>query len=342
MDQEKLAKFLCKIPVGVFNLLYLGRRIKKDGLILNAKAQFLCNVVEKQSLPPAEDTVQNTRDQMEGLAATLGGDYVPLPYVEDFTIPGDHGPIPARLYKPTDTNEPLPVLVGFHGGGFIRGSVNSHDGLFRRLAKFGNFAVVSIDYRLAPEDKFPAAVDDAYTALRWIQTNGASKGLNTDKVAIGGDSSGGNLAAVACLDAKRLGTQQPIMQVLLYPTTDSHFTANSHQLFANGFFLTEERMHWYRDLYLNNAGERDSERASPGLAQDLSGLAPALIITAGFDPLRDEAEAYANRLKEASVPVGMIRYEGMVHGFSSLSGLLPEADQSLQTAAQAVATTFAE
>ncbi len=342
MDQEKLAKLLCKIPTGVFNLLYLGRRIKKDGQILNAKAQFLCNVVEKQSLPPADDTVQNARDQIEGLATTLGGDYIPLPYVEDFTIPSEQGPIPARLYKPADTDEPLPVLIGFHGGGFIRGSVNSHDGLFRRLAKFGNFAVISVDYRLAPENKFPAAVDDAYTALRWVQTHGASKGLNTDKVAVGGDSSGGNLAAVSCLDAKRLGTPQPTMQVLIYPTTDSHFTANSHQLFANGFFLTKDRMQWYRDLYLNNANERDSERASPGLAKDLAGLAPALIITAGFDPLRDEAESYANRLKEASIPVGMIRYEGMVHGFSSLSGLLPEADQSLQTIAQAVATAFAE
>ncbi|WP_169569096.1 alpha/beta hydrolase [Sneathiella limimaris] len=340
MDQEKLARLLGKIPVGVFNLLYVGRRIKIDGQMLNAKAQFLCKVVDKQTLPASEDTVENEREQIEALSTTLGGDYIPLPYVEDFTIPGDGGPIPVRLYKPTDTDELLPVLIGFHGGGFIRGSVNSHDGLFRRLVSFGNFAVLSVDYRLAPEHKFPAAVDDAYKALTWVQENGPSKGLDPKKIAIGGDSSGGNLAAVACQDAKRNKTEQPLIQVLIYPTTDSHFTANSHKLFAKGFFLTEERMHWYRDLYLNSPEDMDNPRASPLVADDVSGLAPALIISAGFDPLRDEAEDYAKRLKDAGVPVGMIRFEGMIHGFSSLSGLLPDADKSLKTIAEAVSQAF--
>nr|WP_051548131.1 alpha/beta hydrolase [Sneathiella glossodoripedis] len=275
MDQEKLAKILCKIPTGIFNLLYVGRRIKKDGQLLNAKAQFLCAVVDKQSVSIETETVENAREQIEKLAGTLGGDYVPLPYVEDFIIPSENGPIPARLYKPTDTGEKLPVLLGFHGGGFIRGSVNSHDGLFRRLAKMWNFAVISVDYRLAPEHKFPAAVDDAYSALRWVQEFGAQKGLDAQKIAIGGDSSGGNLAAVACHDAKKNGTPQPVMQVLIYPTTDSHFTANSHKLFSSGFFLTEERMHWYREHYLNSPLDRDNPRASPLSEEDFSDLAPA-------------------------------------------------------------------
>ena len=342
MDQEKLAKVIAKIPTGVFNLLYLGRRVKKDGQLLNAKAQFLCALVDKQTASIDKETVEAARTQIETLAQTLGGDYVPLPYVEDFTVPGDAGVIPVRLYKPTDMDEPLPVLIGYHGGGFIRGSVNSHDGLFRRLARFGNFAVLSVDYRLAPEHKFPAAVNDAYKALRWVQENGASKGLDTSRIGIGGDSSGGNLAAVACQDAKRNNTEQPVIQVLIYPTTDSHFTANSHKLFSTGFFLTEERMQWYRDHYLRSAADRDDPRASPMAADDLSGLAPAFILTAGFDPLRDEAEDYAKRLKDAGVPVGVIRYEGMVHGFSSLSGLLPDADKSLQAIADVVAAKFQE
>ncbi len=340
MDQEKLAKLLGKIPVGFFNLLYLGRRIKKDGQLLNSKAQFLCAVVDKQSVPIDEETVEAARSQIESLATTLGGDYIPLPYVEDFTIPGKGGVIPVRLYKPSDTDEPLPVFIGFHGGGFIRGSVNSHDGLFRRLAKYGNFAVLSVEYRLAPEHKFPAAVDDAYTALRWVQENGLSKGLNPQKIAIGGDSSGGNLAAVACQDAKRNDTPQPLIQALIYPTTDSHFTAHSHTLFSKGFFLTEERMHWYRDHYLRNAADRDDPRASPLIEEDLQGLAPALVITAGFDPLRDEAEDYARKLKNSDVPVGVVRFDGMVHGFSSLSGLLPDADKSLKIIADAVSEKF--
>jgi len=342
MDQEKLAQLLCKIPNGVFNLLYAGRRIRKDGQVLNAKTQLLCKVAAKQTPPVAEETVENARAQLENLSAAFGGEHIPLPYVQELTIPGPARPIPARLYKPRDTDEKLPVLVGFHGGGYIRGSVDSHDGMFRRLAKFGDFAVLSVDYRLAPEHKFPAAVDDAYAALRWVQENGASKGLDPERVAVGGDSSGGNLATVACLDAKRNGTPQPVMQLLIYPTTNANFEAPSHTLFSEGFFLTEERMNWYRDCYMNNPSERDDPRASPLLAEDVSGLAPALILTAGFDPLRDEAEEYAASLKDAGGPVGNIRYEGMVHGFMSLSGLLPEADKALNTAAQSLKSAFSE
>ncbi len=344
MDQAKLADILCKIPEGVFNLLYLGRRVKKDGQILNAKAQFLCKIVDKQTPPIDEETVEHAREQIETLGVTFAGDFVDLPHVEDFTIPGPDGDIPVRLYKPqqSDENNPIPVLIGYHGGGFIRGSIKSHDGMFRRLAKFGNFAVLSVEYRLAPEHKFPAAVDDAYAALRWVQENGLSKGLDTNNIAVGGDSSGGNLAAVAAQDAKRNGTPQPKFQLLIYPTTDSHFTANSHKLFANGFFLTEERMHWYRGHYLNTPEDMNDLRASPSISEDLEGLAPTLILTAGFDPLRDEAEEYAAALKEAGVPMGVIRYEGMVHGFMSLSGLFEDADKALKTAATAVASAFAE
>ncbi len=336
MNQEKLANLLGSVPTGLFNLLYVGRRIKKDGQILNSKAQFLCKLVDKQSVPIEDETIEGAREQIENLATLLSGDEAPVDTVEDFGIPGPGGEIPVRLYKPVDTPSPSPVLIGFHGGGFVRGSINSHDGLFRRLANYGGFSVLSVGYRLAPEHKFPAAVDDAYAVLRWVQEHGAEKGLDSSKIAIGGDSSGGNLAAVAVQDAKKQGTPLPLFQLLIYPTTDANFTAPSHTLFASGFFLTSEKMNWYRDHYLNTAEDRNHERASPGLAEDLTDLPPALIITAGFDPLRDEAEEYAGRLKEAGVPVGVIRHEGMVHGFMSLTGLLPEAEEALQTAAATV------
>ncbi len=340
MSEAALVKIISALPNGLFNLLYLGRRVTKDGLMLNAKAQFLCKIVDKQTLPLDQETVANAREQIENLSNLLSGDDVPLSSIEDFSIPGPHGEIPVRLYKPVETNEPLPVLIGYHGGGFIRGSINSHDGLFKRLAKYGGFAVLSVDYHLAPEHQYPAAVDDAYAVLRWVQENGREKGLNSDKVAVGGDSSGGNLTAVAVQDAKRNKTPQPLFQLLMYPTTEANFTAPSHKLFANGFFLTEEKMQWYRDHYLPNKESRNEDRASPGLSEDLEGLAPALIMTAGFDPLRDEAEEYATRLKEAGVPVGMIRYEGMVHGFMSLTGLFPEAEEALKTAATTLKTIF--
>jgi acetyl esterase/lipase len=341
MDQQKLAEILCKVPNGVFNLLYLGRRLKKDGQLLNTKAQFLCKVVDKQTIPIEQDSLENMRNQIENLSVTLGGDDIPIHHVEIFSIPGPGGDIPVRLYKTKSASEKQPVLIAFHGGGFVRGSLKSHDGMFRRLAKFGDFAVLSVDYRLAPEHAYPAAADDAYAALKWVQENGHSKGLDQYKIAIGGDSSGGNLAAVATQDALKNGTPCPLFQLLIYPTTNSNFDTKSHEIFANGFFLTNERMCWYRDNYLQGDEKRSEVRASPGLNPDLAGSPPTLVMTAGFDPLRDEAEEYAQALKDAGVPMGVIRYEGMVHGFMSLSGLFDEADKALKTAADAVANAFA-
>lgn len=334
MNQEKVARLVASMPTGIFNILYVGRRIKKDQQLLNSKAQFLCAIVDKQTVPLEEETVENSREQIENLSGLLSGEDVQVGAVEDFTILGPAGSIPVRLYKPENSSEPVPVLVFFHGGGFIRGSINSHDGLCRRLVKYGEFAVLSVDYRLAPEHPFPAAVDDAYAALKWAQQFGASKGLDQQRVAVGGDSSGGNLAAVACQDAKRNQTPLPAFQLLIYPTTDANFTASSHKLFANGFFLTEERMHWYRDSYLQSAELRNDVRASPGLEENVTGLPPALIITAGFDPLRDEAEDYAQHLKDAGVPMGVIRHESMIHGFMSLTGLLEDAENAIKMAAE--------
>jgi len=342
MSQAVLVKILASIPDGIFNMLYAGRRIRRDGQIINAKAQFLCKISDKQTIPLEQETIEGTRLQLEGMSGLLSGPEIPLKTVEDFEIPGPSGTISVRLYKSENCPDMAPVLIGYHGGGFVRGSIKSHDGLFRRFASYGDFAVLSVDYSLAPEHQYPAAVDDAYAVLRWVQSNGAEKGLDTTQIAVGGDSSGGNLAAVAAQDAKRAGTPQPVFQLLLYPTTDANFVAKSHEIFSDGFFLTGERMRWYRDNYLPSSDARNEVRASPGLEDDLTGLAPALIITAGFDPLRDEAEDYARKLKAAGVPMGMIRYEGMVHGFMSLTGLLKDGEAAIKTSVKALQSVFNE
>lgn len=276
---------------------------------------------------------------METLAQSLSG---PVPFVnsiEDFVIPDTTGPIKVRCYKP-DTKFELPVLIYFHGGGYVRGSLDSHHDLCARLVTYGKFAVLSVCYRLAPENKFPAAIDDSLAVYKWVQSHGAEYGLSQDNIAVGGDSSGGCLAIVTTQEAKRQKLAPPVFQLLLYPTTTAYFDSPSHKLFSKGYFLSTERMESYRDLYLSSEAERDDYRASPLLNPDLNGLPPALVITAGFDPLRDEAESYAKALSDHKVPVGVIRYDGMVHGFMSLTRVLPAADKAIKHGAESIRHAF--
>ncbi len=339
MILKLLLSIINALPIGVFDLLYLGRPLRADGLKINNKARFLCHLDSKSAKPLRDTPLEEIRATMEFMAPALAGKKPDVADVQNITFETRSGSLPARLYKPNGSI-PLPVLIYFHGGGYIRGSLDSHDVLCRKLAAYGSFAVFSVDYRLAPESRFPAAVEDAHAALTFITEEGGSLGLDICRVAVGGDSSGGCLAAVASQLAKRNGSKLPIFQLLLYPTMDAHLRAESHKLFADGFFLSHERIEAYRDMYLNSVAERDDYRASPILNPDLAGLPPALIITAGFDPLRDEAETYAGLLQKAGVPVGLVRFPGMVHGFMSLTAALPEAEKALKQAAMAVAHAF--
>ncbi|MCR9213532.1 MAG: alpha/beta hydrolase [Proteobacteria bacterium] len=334
-----LLSLINALPIGVFDLLYMGRPLRIDGLKINNKARFLCHLDSKSAKPLSETPLEEVRASMEVMAPALAGKKPKVAEVQNITFETPAGSLPARLYKPEPNSTP-PVLIYFHGGGYIRGSLDSHDVLCRKLAAYGSFAVFSVDYRLAPENRFPAAVEDASAALNFMAEEGGSLGLDTSRIAIGGDSSGGCLAAVAAQLAKQNGTALPAFQLLLYPTMDAHLTAESHKLFADGFFLSHERIQAYRDMYLNSAQERDDYRASPLLNPDLAGLPPALIITAGFDPLRDEAESYGSLLQKAGVPMGLVRFPGMVHGFMSLTAALPEADKALKQAAMAVSHAF--
>ncbi|HJW39611.1 MAG TPA: alpha/beta hydrolase [Rhizomicrobium sp.] len=259
--------------------------------------------------------------------------------IENRTIPGPAGDIAVRLYTPLGESAPtLAGLVFFHGGGFVIGDLETHDDLCRCLANGSNCRVVSVDYRLAPEHPFPAAVEDCYAATRHIAANAAAFGIDAARLAVGGDSAGGNLAAVVAQLAKLGGGPKLAFQLLIYPVTQLGADAETASMRENakGYFLERESMDWFTKLYCPDMAHRKDPRLSPLLCADLSGLPPAYVVTAGFDPLRDEGRAYADNLDAADVAVTYVNYPGMVHGFFSMRSLIPKAREAVAAAAAAV------
>jgi acetyl esterase len=269
------------------------------------------NALNGPAIP--EQTVEEAR---EGIRAVLVSDGPPEPvaHVENRVIPGLAGDIPVRVYTPQGSG-PFPVLVYFHGGGWVIGDLNTHDGICRSLTNLASCLVVSVGYRLAPEHKFPAAPDDCYAVTCWLAEHAASLNGDPSRIAVGGDSAGGNLTAVVAQMARDRGGPSLVFQLMVYPVTDLNATAPSIQENAEGYFLTRDDMVWFTNHYLNSDDEKNNPLASPLLAPDLHGLPPALIITAEYDPLRDEGEMYGQRLIEAGVPVVISRYDGMIHAF---------------------------
>jgi acetyl esterase len=245
----------------------------------------------------------------------------PPPGVEalDRWLPGPASSLPVRFYTPEALGAPSPLVVYFHGGGWVTGSIATHDEFCRRLAAGARCRVASVDYRLAPEHRFPAALDDALAAFRWIAGHAAYLGADPARLAVAGDSAGGNLAAVVALRT-RGETPAPSLQILIYPAVDMTSSRPSHATFAAGYILTRRMIDWYRSHYLEGAPLRDPD-ASPLFAPDLSGAPPALVYTAGFDPLRDEAQEYADRLRDAGVRVAYREHEGLVHGYTLMPAL---------------------
>ena len=233
--------------------------------------------------------------------------------VENRTVPGPAGPIAVRVYTPRG-RAPFPGLVYFHGGGFVLCNLDSHDGICRSLANAAGCVVVSVDYRLAPEHPYPAAPEDCYAATQWVAKNGGELGIDVTRIAIGGDSAGGNLTAVTALLARDRGGPALRFQLLVYPVTDHAFDTDSYRDNAEGYFLESTTMEWFFQQYAGGETAIDA-RLSPLLAEDLSGLPPAVVVTAEYDPLRDEGEAYARALADAGVRVDLRRFDGMIHGF---------------------------
>ena len=244
------------------------------------------------------------------------GEPEPVAHVENQSIAGPRGEIPIRVYTPTGDG-PFPLLVFFHGGGWVVCNLDTHDNVCRNLANAAGCVVVSVDYRLAPEYKFPAAPEDCYAATQWVAANASRLNGDASRIAVGGDSAGGNLATVVALMARDQGGPPLLFQLLIYPVTDATGSSPSMIENADGYGLTREDMIWFTNHYLNNEDEQQNPLASPLLAPNLNGLPPALIITAEYDPLRDEAELYGQRLKDAGVPVTTTRYNGAIHGFVS-------------------------
>jgi acetyl esterase len=259
----------------------------------------------------------------------------------DLSMPGPGGDLPLRLYRPLNPGkEPLPVLLFFHGGGWTVGDLDTHDEVCRALANAARCAVVAVDYRLAPEHKFPAAVEDCVAATRWVAAQGAKLGIDASRLAVGGDSAGGNLAAVVALTLRDAGGPKLALQLLIYPATDQTLEGESPRLYGEGYLLTLPAMIWYRDNYLRGEADVTDWRASPFCAADLSRLPPAYILTAGFDPLLDEGRAYAGRLRESGVDVTYECFEGMVHGFLIMGGVIAAANHAIYRSAQMLTRVF--
>jgi acetyl esterase len=249
--------------------------------------------------------------------------------VEDLTAPGSAGPTALRLYRGQNASSPSPALVFFHGGGWVLGGIATHDPLCRALANAAACRVVSVDYRLAPEHRFPAAADDAIAATRWIVTNANALGVDPTRVAVGGDSAGANLAAVTALTINQERHCAVAAQVLLYPALDMRMATESHRTITADALLTHRTMLWFRDHYLNAASEQLDWRASPCLSSDLTHSPPALVITAGQDPLHDEGRDFAQALSAIGIAVEHVSYDGQMHGFMTMSKFIPEAQGAI-------------
>lgn len=302
---------------------------------LDPQVKAFLDQLAASDLPPVESlTPREARLQMEAGSLMLGR----LPAVgrvEDKTIPGPAGPIRARLTAPEGT-EPLPALVYFHGGGWVTGSLFSHGHLCRALTLAANIAVIAIDYRLAPEAPFPAAVDDADAATNWIAHNALELGLDPGRLAVGGDSAGGTLAAVVARRLRDRGGPTLKSQLLLYPATDADFETESYRANAEGYMLTRAAMQWFWDQYVPDPAQRLDPDASPLRTSHFEGLPPAIVVTTEFDPLRDEGDAYAEKLTAAGVPVVHLRYDGMIHGFLRRYKLLDRGQAALDEIAHAL------
>jgi acetyl esterase len=260
--------------------------------------------------------------------------------VSNLSVPGPGGEIPVRVYLPRNSG-PVPILVYLHGGGWVAGNVDAYDATCRALTNAAACAVVSVEYRLAPEHKFPAAPDDCYAAVKWVAAHAAQFGGDVTRLAVGGDSAGGNLTTVVAHMARDRGGPRIAFQLLIYPVTDYNFGTRSYQQNADGYLLTKDAMKWFWNHYLREEADGSSPLASPLRSTKLAGLPPAFVITAEFDPLRDEGEAYGERLIEAGVPTVVKRYDGMIHGFFSL-GLFDQGRQAISDAAAGLRKAFAE
>ena len=337
--EHRVLKAACKLPPRVQRLLF-GAPPRLDGNMLAPDIHALISIAARarhDSLADGLDPAAARLQRREEAAIVAERPTVPMARVEDLEIPGPAGALPARLYvPPTPSEGPLPLLVYFHGGGWVIGDLETHDSPCRFLAAHSGAGVLAVDYRLAPEHPFPAAAEDAFAAYAWARENAARLGADPARIAVGGDSAGGNLAAGVCLEARDEGAPPPAMQLLIYPVTDTGRELPSRQTLGEGFLLTRRDMAYYEDRYLPAGSDRNDPRVAVLQAGDLAGLPPAYVAVAGFDPLRDEGVAYAERLRETGVPTALRLHPGLVHTFVNLTAISPTARQAVLEACGAL------
>lgn len=306
---------------------------------LDSQIEALLAQLAENPAPKIQDlSPSDARATYLAMASVLEVPDVPIGKTEDISIPGPAGDIPARIYRPVaGGGAALPCLVFFHGGGFVIGDLDTHDVLCRTLANEAGVCVVAVDYRLAPEHRYPAAAEDCYAAAKWVEQNPDTLNIDPNAIAVAGDSAGGNLAAVVSLMARDNKGPQIAFQLLIYPVTDMTGSEKwaSRNEFAEGYFLEKETMAWFEGSYFgDNTAGRSEATGSPLLAPNLANLPPAYVVTAGFDPLRDEGKAFADALKAAGNDVEYIDYPGMIHGFFNMQGVLDVSREAVKTAAR--------
>jgi acetyl esterase len=304
--------------------------------MLHPQAQALLNLIEERKVPPTHTLTPGQAREMYRERRFYTQPAPPeMALVRDLTMPGAAGEIPLRLYRPvaSSAENPLPMLVYYHGGGWVIGDLDTHDTLCRELANGAGCAVVAVHYRLAPEHRFPAAVDDSIAALHWVHDNAKILGVDADRMAVGGDSAGGNLATVVALTARDSGGPALRFQLLIYPATDNRRIAPSHQSNAEGYLLTRDTISYFHDHYLPDPAQDRDWRASPLLHPDLTRLPPAFIVTAGYDPLRDEGLQYAQALARAGNQSSLVCFEQQIHGFITMGRVLDDARTAVRLCA---------
>ena len=317
-------------------------------MALDTQTQTLLDEVNAlEATPGWELPLWRARAGFEALTQEWTPERPVVPRVESRGIPGPHGAIPLRIYWPAAVDAggaappPLPVFVHFHGSGFVVLGLNSHDHACRSLCLGAHCIVVAVDYRKAPENKFPKPSDDAWAATRWVADNCPALGADPARIAVGGDSAGGCLAAVVTQRAKAEGGPPLVFQLLVYPVTDMRDDTGSYRSFAEGYLLTADSMRWFIRCYLNDESEKRDPVAAPLLAVDVSGLPPAMVLVAGYDPLLDEGIAYAEKLKAAGVSVTLRTYEDQIHGFWTMGGRIDAAARAQDEACAALRQAFA-
>ncbi|MDM0082040.1 alpha/beta hydrolase [Variovorax sp. J31P179] len=300
--------------------------------MLHPQAQAFIDLLVQRGVPPTHTlTPAEARKFYRERRALTQPDPAEVAQVRELQADGPHGPIPLRLYRPLGSaaSALLPVLVYYHGGGWTIGDLDTHDTLCRELCNGSGCAVVAVDYRMGPEHRFPAAVDDVLAATRWVRREAAALGVDAQRLAVGGDSAGGNLAAVVAIAARDAGDLPVAWQLLIYPATDMRRIHPSHTTNGQGYVLTRDTIGYFHDHYIADAAQDLDWRASPLLREDLAGLPPALVLTAGYDPLRDEGLDYARALTAAGSRASYVCFERQIHGFITMGRLLDEANTAV-------------